>query len=549
MSRAAYAKRARSGTALPDRRQYASLAAPIGGINTVSPGAEMPLTDCIYAYNLLGGEFGLRSRLGSREWVTGIASGGAPEQVRSLLAFHGSLSDRSADRLFACSGTGIWDVTSSTTTPSQVVVFPATGASSGWGSSVCFVTTAGHFLVYCDELNGMYVYTESTNTWAKIAQGSGAGEISVGDPTKFVHVCAWKNRLWFVERDTSKGWYLGLNALYGAAAAFTFGARFAKGGELRGLFSWTKDAGAGIDDMLVAISGGGDIVIYAGTDPSAPSTFALVGVWYVPGVPLGRRLATDYGGDLLILSSVGIVELSKLTGGAEELDRQQYSTFKVSNLFNQLMAASSSLKGWGMVLHPSDAALLVLSPVAPSQPTEPLVMSLSTKGWSRYRDIPVGVCAAALGQTLYYGTEDGRVGINDGTIDGVTLADPTSYTPIGFSFLTAFHSAKSPKRKRIHEISVSVLSQGGSIPVTAEARYGYDFVEPAPPPATTGGAAGAWSSGLWGSAVWGGAYAPQRLVFGAAGWGAQMAIAVRGLATTRTTITDLGLSYSEGGML
>lgn len=549
MSRMAYAARGRRGKPAADRLQYASLAAPIGGLNTVSPGADMPLTDCVYCYNLIGGEYGLRSRLGWREWVTGIATGGASEQVRSVLPFTGSLADGSADRLFACTGTGIWDVTASSAAPSQVITFPLSSANAGWGASVCFVASAGHFLVYTDEANGLYVYTESTSTWAKIAQGTGGTEISGVDPAKFVHVCAWKNRLWFTERDTAKAWYLGLNALYGAANAFTFGARFSHGGELRGLWNWTRDAGAGIDDHLVGVSSSGDVVIYSGTDPSDASAFSLVGVWYVPGVPPGRRLCTDYGGDLLVLTAAGIVELSKLTGGAEELDRQQYSTFKVSNLFNQLMSRTGSLKGWGMALHPSDAALLVLAPVAVSQPTEPLVMSLVTKGWHRYRDIPIGVAAAALGNTLYFGTEDGRVCINDGTVDGVLLADPNAYTPINWSCLTSFQALKTPHRKRIQSITVSVLSQGGSVPVVAEARFGYDFTEPSAPASTVSGPAGAWGSAVWGTAVWGGEYAPQRFVFGAAGIGSEMAVAIRGLANTRTTITDLGVAFDSGGML
>ena len=37
---------------------------------------------------------------------------------------------------------------------------------AGRGIHHAFVTPGGHFLVYCDEENGLCVYTEATDTWA-----------------------------------------------------------------------------------------------------------------------------------------------------------------------------------------------------------------------------------------------------------------------------------------------------------------------------------------------------------------------------------------------
>ena len=52
-----------------------TMPAPTGGINTVDAGTAMPANDLIYGYNLIAGEFGLRSRLGYREWVTNLGFG------------------------------------------------------------------------------------------------------------------------------------------------------------------------------------------------------------------------------------------------------------------------------------------------------------------------------------------------------------------------------------------------------------------------------------------------------------------------------------------
>jgi hypothetical protein len=524
------------------RAQSFALPAPVGGDDTVSPATAIAPGHSIYSYNVIGGVLGLQSRLGWREWCTGLDG-----QVRSLLPYTGSTKDGASNRLFACTETGIWDVSASSSTPTQVVTFPTQNTDSGWGVSTVFVTGGGHFLAYTDEANGYYVYTESGATWTKVAQGAGGTEIDGVDPAHFVSVCAWKNRLWFVERDTARAWYLPLNSIYGTAAAFTFGARFKAGGDLRGLWSWTGDAGAGIDDRLVAVSGAGDVVIYEGTDPSSASTFALRGVWFVGAVPVGRRLCTDSGGDLLIMSSMGILPISRLvTSGSDE--QGQYQTYRVANVYKELQGATSTLRGWAMRLHPQDAALMVLYPVASGQPTQQLVMSLTTKGWHRYRDMPIGACAEAWAGTLYFGTEDGRVCRNDGALDGVLLADPNSYTAIDWSLLSAYSNAGSPTRKRVQQIRVKVLSQGGSIALNAEARYDLDLTEAAvPSEASSVSDVAVWDEGLWDEAVWGGDSQPQIQTFGAAGDGHDVAIAIRGRATSRMTLVGVDATYDSGG--
>ena len=579
-----------------NRQAMVHLAAPVGGDNTISAGVDMPPTDSIYSWNLIGAEYGLRSRLGWREWCTNLDG-----QVRTLIPYTGSLKDGSSNRLFACTQSGIWDVSSSSAAPTQVVTFGTQNADSGWGVSTVFVTGAGHLLAYTDEANGYYVYSETGATWVKVVQaasvawapttvyspgatvtssgvsyqsalggtsgttpptGTGTGisdggvtdwayypSIGTADPTKFCFVLAWKNRLWFVERDTAKAWYLGLNAIYGNAVAFNFGARFKAGGDLRGLWSWTYDGGSGMDDALVAVSGGGDIVIYHGTDPASASTFALTGVWFVGSVPVGRRIATDFGGDILLLSSTGIIPLSKLVIGNVVYDRSQYQTFKISNLFNQLQAVTGTLRGWSMRLHPIDSCLMVLVPTAVNQSSQQLVMSLTTRGWSRYRDIPIGVCAEPWDGTLYFGTEDGRVCVNDGYVDGVLLSDPNTFSAIAWSLLTSFQNLGTPTWKRVQIIRPRMLTQGGSVSFQATANYDWDMTEPAAPASTVATGTSLWDSGLWDTATWQGAYNSQSIINGAAGIGSAVAIALRGSSAARTTITGIDVSFDQGGMI
>ena len=534
-----------------NRQRTYHLPAPVGGINSISAGTEMPASDMIFCWNMIGAEYGLRTRLGWREWVTGLDG-----EIRSILPFTGSSKAGTQNRMFACTITGIYDVSSSAAlsgaplAAAKVVTFGTQNADSGWGVSCAFTDlNGGHWLLYCDEANGYYTYSEASTTWTKVAQGGGATQIAVGDPTKFVAVIPWKNRLWFVEKDTQAAWYLGLNAIYGTATKFNFGARFKAGGDLRTLASWTVDGGSGADDRLVAISGGGDVVIYQGTDPASAATFGIAGVWGVFGVPLGRNLTTNWGGDLLLLTSTGILPISKLVVGNPSLDRTQYSTAKIANLFNQLQASSQALRGWCMTYHPQDACLMVLAPTASGSYSNPLVMSFITRGWHRYRDMPIGLCAAPWNGTLYFGTPDGRVCVNDGYLDGVLLSDPNSYSSIKWSILSAYSQLGTPQMKRIQFFRTTTMSQGGAVSINAQARYRWDISEAAPPSASVSAGTNLWGVGLWGVAKWSGSYFTQQKVIGATGIGPEAAVAISGSSTARMTLTQVDVIYDTGGVL
>ena len=338
--------------------------------------------------------------------------------VRTVIPFTGAQTAQ--DRLFAATTDGIYDCTSSSNAPTRVLAFTSSTDKSGRGTSTVFVNSSGnHYCLYFDEENGYHIYDSSVDTWYT---GSSYGTpVSGADPTKLVQGCVWGNRLWCVERDTAKAWYTSTGAFTGAMTGFVFGGRFRSGGQLAGLYNWTIDGGSGVTNSLVAISSGGDVVIYQGTDPSYAATFALKGVWSLGGVPVGRRIASDYGGDLLILSNVGAIPLSRLIQGGAT-GSEQYETRKIGNLFAQLASTYRLTQGWSVTIHPEDNTLIITVPSGGvDTASEQLVMSLHTKGWSRYSDLPIVSCAAWQGK-LYFGTADGRVCVNTEFADGVTLA-------------------------------------------------------------------------------------------------------------------------------
>lgn len=609
----------------PPAIQPAHLPAPVGGINTVSPGTQLPELDCVYAYNLIAAEQGLRVRLGYQVQAEGL-TGSADSRVPSMVPFHGSQDNGATDKLFAVTSSGIWDVTDGGTTVPPVgpvysydniganlfevgnaaglrlgdtirddvslvtttvqliadttvtvasatgfsgpgtftdqtyvpytplavlVAFPITTGDAGQVIHHSFTTAAGKFLLLCDEENGYYVYSEASGLWTKPTQGGGAGQISGVDPANLVFVTVWKNRVWLVQRDTSAAWYLDVNAIYGAATKFDFGPKMRAGGPLRGLWNWSYDGGSGMDTALVGVSGAGDVVIYLGTDPTSVDTFGLKGCWSLGAVPAGRRIATDYGGDLLILSLLGALPLSKLVIGNPSVDRTIYSTGKISPYFNGLAKLYGPLSGWAIHIQPTDNALLLFVPQQQDEATMQLAMAFATRSWFVYRDLPM-LSACTWDNDFYFGTADGRVCRNYGYRDNVPR-DLTITGELGdaiqWSLLTPYRNKGGPTNKQVQMLRCTFVS-GGGVPVhQATAKYNLDLSEP---PAVSGSPTGdrnSWDIGLWDVALWqlgDAAAAPLR---GATGMGREVAIAVRGNAAGKTTLVGIDVYFTEGGLL
>jgi hypothetical protein len=203
--------------------------------------------------------------------------------------------------------------------------------TSGYGQWQNFTTIGGHFILYCDESNGYYTYTESSGAWDRIT----GAQVTGVDPNDFVAVCVFKGRPWFVEKDTASAWYLDVGSITGAATQFNFGNKFKKGGTLVNLFTWTVDGGEGVDDYLVAISSAGDVILYRGNNPDTATDWFQHGSWFIGSTPAGRRIAGSFGGELYLISNFGVLPLSKLLSGRTIQEQDIFLTRRITPLVKQ----------------------------------------------------------------------------------------------------------------------------------------------------------------------------------------------------------------------
>ena len=528
--------------------QAETLLAPIKGVDARENMANMDPLKCIFMYNIMPKDFGAKVRQGYREWANGFTG---VDGTRTLMTFLGLAEDESEDRLFACTSEGIFDVTADgEVTPTQVVTWPIQGTGAGLTIFTQFTTAAGAFLLVADGDNGYYTYTGSTETWTEVPAGGG-GVTGPGDPRNFAFVTVWKNRVWFVEKSSGIAWYLPTGAFLGTATAFEFGNKFRYGGHLVGIWNWTLDGGDGIDDYLVAISEGGDALVYRGTDPAQAAEFGEVGSWFVGAMPFGRRVASDFGGDLMVLSIYGVTSMSDLLQGQTVGTEENYLTAAVSPYIRSVMLDSRELQGWEINANPQEGIIIIDTPTRVGQAPLQFIMNMGTNAWGFWRDIPLSTMVP-WHSGFFFGSQDiDRVWVFSGDADKVYLDPDTDGPPItiNWSMLSAYSSYGLPAMQKISQFLRPVFAADAEPAYEIVARYDFDIREGDSSPIFTGGSDSAWDVGTWDLALWAGGNVSQVNPLGSSGMGRYIAYALRGSSSRETTLVAVDSLYTPAGFM
>ena len=416
-------KLGRLGQTAPPTNQQFTIPSSTGGINSLENLMTMAPTDCIYCDNIMPSEYGLRLRKGYRQHAINVGVGdGESSKICTIVPFEGQLANQIADRLFAVTPTGIYDVTLfGDTAPSRVATFTDTTLNAGYGNWTEFTNDASdRFLFYADSQNGLHQYQESTGVWS-VPSFTGPGF----DVTNVAFVTAWKNRLWFIQEESGDAYYTDVDAIGGTVEKFTFGSKFQHGGELKCLYSWTIDGGAGIDDLLVAVSRGGDVLVYQGIDPQTDMT--LVGSYFIGELPESRRIGVSYGGELYLLTTFGLTSIRDLLQGVPTGDIKTSPSAKISRFVRQAVQSGKDFPQWSLCINPSDGFMQIVTPYDQRKDAIQFNQNLLTQAWGRWRGVPVN-CADTWNAEYYFGDREGAVYLYDGALDGTLLTGANLWT-------------------------------------------------------------------------------------------------------------------------
>lgn len=497
--------------------QTRTVSAPVRGLNYKDALPEMHPQDAVVLDNLVCRPSYLEVRKGWQDHVTGFA-----DTVESFLPY---VSATGVGKLFACAGDSIYDVTSSGTLGSAAVG----SLTSAYWFSTQVSNAGGNYLLAANGVDAPQSFDGSTwSAWS--VTGVTASTLS--------RVMVWKRRVWAVQKNTWKAWYLAADAISGALTSFTFAGIFQRGGYLLDLVSWTIDGGVGVDDYFLAFSSEGEVAVYKGSDPASASTFALEGVYFI-GRPVGERFWTKLGGDVIALTVQGVVPISKFlrSGG---LSKRVDLAERIQRAITQDISDYESVQGWELVHFPEQRLLLIQVPSGAVGNRYQWAMDTLTGQWSRLR-MSAAVTFTVLDGELYAGHSDRVVNSWTGGLDDT---EDITYTMVpAFSYFGA-----STQLKRFTLGRVVMESDTTPVYLTRLLRdfdQSYSF-----PSQVASTSASSWDSAVWDTDVWGGATSFFRRWHSLSGLAYAATQAVQGVAKGETTrLVALDYVFELGGVL
>ncbi len=530
--------------------------AAVGGVDFFSSLFGMPPQNAIRMVNWWPDVYGCTHRRGYREWATGL-----PGAVGSLYSFHSRLRQ---DFLYAFSGAGLYDVTGRAPVGAPVVA----GLTTAIWQGTMFANSAGTHKVFVsgqDDPIWIHQPIPPAVVYDRLTAGDGVvpgtirGIVGNGDPPvvvpldpkTFIDVTIHQKRLWFVQKDSTVGWY-GAEAgnVYGDYRSFDFGPLFKRGGYLQSLATWTVGGGEGTSDALVAFSSEGDVVVYAGTDVDTDGAWALKGVFYAGAPIAGHRFHTKVAGDLKFLTTQGLVSMNGMfTSNATVGPQSAVETKPVQQFLAEAASLYGFLPGWDVKFVPAFNMLILNVPSVTLQGSLQVVENTVNSQWTTFLGLNASAWVVDYQDVPFYGTPDGKVMQGwTGNVDNVTLADDPG-EPITALVQQAYNYFGTPaNNKQVGMYRPNFLTSGN---VVWKSTIVYDFTFTVPQIHEYKPALGVprWNQAIWDADYWSGGLRAQKQWASAEGVGFAGSLAMTTRSSSEVVWVNTDYTVSPGGIL
>lgn len=409
----------------------------------------------------------------------------------------------------------------SNTNPARCTVAPADIAKFASGQTVIIAGAAGTGMTVANGAHVIGSVGVPANTFTLIGvdtstgaapqttgvtadpPGSMAKEVliaPVGEtwvvPDQFNVVLAHMNRLWFADSTNLAVYYLPIQQKSGQLAVLPLNAVFKRGGHIVAMYTWTTEGGINVNDQLVVFSSNGEAVVYGGIDPGPAGDFTMAGIFRFDS-PMSKHSVVNYGGDLYVLISTGMVPFSTLMRAETEQlgqsDRNVFSNFYKASLNNR------QRPGWQAIVNPSSGRLICNMPQGGTNNYSQMVRFMPNPIWASWSALPAR-CWGWVDNRLFFGSDDGRVYemhpnfLND------------NGNPIKVDVQAAWSNFGTPAAKHFKMILPYLQTDGTPQPFV-DIKVDYDMSLPSNQPDVTFADPGAtwdiatWDVDFWASAV------------------------------------------------
>lgn len=319
-----------------------------------------------------------------------------------------------------------------------------------------------------------------------------------------------------------------------------------KGGKIVSIMNYARDTGSGLDDFLAIHMSTGECIVYQGTDPE--TDFEIVQTYQI-GAPISIRGNTQYGGDQVIATTDGFINLTTA------LPNQKFS--KAGNIGDVIVnAAKTAAKRWGSnygweaEFFPEFGWLIFNIPRGANR-VEQYVMNTVTNAWFKCRELDAVTWCVFEGRLMYGDVNGNIMEAESGTYD----EREGEKNPIVFKVITAFSKMGSMgTAKTVNGVSMTHNYPYGEyldidILTDYDRRTSYPLLTP---PETI---AAVWNAGQWNKEAWNSVTDPlegatRRDNYAAGDSGISIALKIRGMSKTQTIyIYDLSLQFKNGGRI
>lgn len=534
-------------SAAPQTSDATVMPAPVGGMDARVGAGSGDTSVALLLYNLVPAEYGLQIRPGYRVYAEGLNG----EDVRTVIPYQGLDAGQTDDKLFVATQDGIWDASVDGGTPTLEVAFAIQSQDAGFGVYTHYVNDNGDDMIYyADGQNGLFEYDTLLDTWALATNITPkAGSLTPFAIANINYVVSHKNRLWFCQQDSNVAWYLPSAVAEGEVTEFLFARKFKHGGAIAGLYNWTMDGGDGRDDYLVAVSRGGDVIPYTGSNPDNAADWDNTGTFYIGNVPRGSRAASEYGGNLFLLSTLGLVSMTDLLSGTDPAtvgDRLSIG-YKIARLLRDDIALYETQNGWDIKYVPQDGVMLVNVPPLLDGTYRQYSYSIATGAWGIWRDVPM-LSSEPYQSELVVGTA-GKVLRMDVPQDNVQT-DGSGGTPIRYSVLSAYSDMEAPGQFKRNAFVRPNWSAETAPSYECYALYDYTLNLFAARGTAAQQNKALWDTALWDFGIWASDVGdPYFSLRGTSGMGRTIAVSMSGYAQSGSILLSWDISWNTGGFL
>lgn len=335
---------------------------------------------------------------------------------------------------------------------------------------------------------GTDYYTGTTSPSTEISIAAETNIFLIVDTYKYeklTNPISFKNRAYFIEQDTLKIKYSGVNAISGDLTDFDLSSIFALGGKLIAHANWTQDAGNGMENLYAAFTTNGEVAVYGGLSPAADD-WALRGVFRI-SKPIGKNCLCKLGADLIVITEGGYFPLASVIG------QDRANITPISDKINPIVIGKPTTSRWSIHWYSKKAWVIVNAPSTDTGYSyEQHILNYKTGGWFRR----VGWDALTfveLSSNLYFCNSAGVYQADYGSTD--------DGKPITYYVQKAYTNGDSTNIKQVLLVKERTNTDGD---IKIGTRIGIDFLlqDSSTKLVQVAGTKSLWDVALWDEAYW-----------------------------------------------